>query len=111
MERKEIIYLIPANSKRSMLILGFFRPIDLAIFLVGLFISLIFLVVLPDNSAAAFIAKLLPACISVFLVLPLPNYHNIRVLIMEIYEFYMNRRIFIWKGWCFGSEYSEKKQR
>lgn len=109
MERQEVIYMIPANSKRSMLILGFFRPVDLVIFLVGLVLSLILLVVLNNNSALAFLLKLAPACIAAFLILPIPNYHNTRVLIMEIYEFYMNRRIFTWKGWCFTSECTERK--
>ena len=108
MERQEIIYLIPANSKRSMLIFGYFRPLDLGIFLSGVVLTLIFLVVIGNNSAFAFIIKLLPVCIGAFLVLPIPNYHNVRVLIMEIYDFFMSRRIFIWKGWCFTSEYTEK---
>ena len=111
MERQEIIYMIPANSKRSMLIFGFFRPVDLGIFLTGLVLSLILLVVISGNTAGALILKLLPACFATFLIIPIPNYHNVRVLIMEIYEFLINRRIFIWKGWCFSSEYTEKKQR
>lgn len=109
MERQEIIYIIPANSKRSMLIFGFFRPIDLGIFITGIVLSLLFLVILGDNTFAAFVIKLLPACVATFLVLPLPNYHNIRVLIREIYDYLMNRRVYIWKGWCFTSEYTEKK--
>ena len=36
-------YLIPANTKRSMLIFGLFKPIDLIIFLVGV-VATIFLV-------------------------------------------------------------------
>ena len=110
-ERKEIPYIIPANSKRSMLIFGFFRPLDLGIFLTGLVTSLILLVVINQETFSFFIIKLIPACVAIFLILPLPNYHNVRVLIMEIYEFFMNRRIYIWKGWCFNSEYTEKKQR
>ena len=60
MERQEIIYMIPANSKRSMLIFGFFRPVDLGIFLTGIILSLILLVVIGGNSACAIILKLLP---------------------------------------------------
>lgn len=102
-------YIIPANSKRSMLILGYFRPLDLAIFSVGLGLSLIFLIVLKQNAFWAIVLKLLPGLISTFLVLPLPNYHNVRVLIREIYEYYMSRRIYIWKGWCFTSEFKEQR--
>lgn len=108
MERQEIVYIIPANSKRSMLLFGFFRPVDLGIFLTGIILSLIFLVAIQGNSALAFLLKLSPALLSTFLVLPLPNYHNIRVLIREIYEYYTMRRVYIWKGWCFTSEYTEK---
>lgn len=111
MERQEIAYIIPANSKRSMLLFGFFRPLDLGIFLVGIFLSLIFLIIFNDNSLTAFILKLLPASICIFLILPLPNYHNVRVLIREIYEYFMNRRVYVWKGWCFASEYSEKNRK
>ena len=101
-------YIIPANSKRSMLIFGFFRPVDLIIFGVGLILTLIFLVAINNNSALSFVIKLFPIAFSTFLVLPLPNYHNVRVLIREIYEYLMNRRVYIWKGWCFTNELKEK---
>lgn len=109
MERQETIYIIPANSKRSMLILGFFRPLDLGIFLTGISLTLLLLIIIEGNTLATLIIKLLPALFCTFLILPLPNYHNVRVLIREIYEFLMNRRVYIWKGWCFTSEFTNKK--
>ncbi len=107
---QETNYLIPANSKRSMLILGYFRPLDLGIFAIGLCTSLLFLLIIEGNSIFAVMLKLFPGLFATFLVLPLPNYHNVRILIREIYEFIMNRRVYIWKGWCFTSEF-DKKQR
>jgi len=38
------------------------------------------------------------------LVFPLPNYHNVRTLIGDIFLFYTNRRIYIWRGWCYKYE-------
>ena len=34
-------YLVPANTKKSMLILGMLRPLDLGILIVGIVISVI----------------------------------------------------------------------
>lgn len=102
------VYIIPANSKRSMLIFSLFRMVDLIIFVIGCLITLLFLFAIPVDNVFTMIIKLLPAAISGFLVMPVPNYHNVLVLIQEIIEFYSNRRIYIWKGWCFTSEYKDK---
>jgi len=93
-------YLIPANSKKSMLILGFFNPTDLIIFLTGVIITFILLMSIKTNSLkeAAFIVT--PALIGSFLVLPVPNHHNIRTFIYNIYTYYTNRRSYFWRGWC-----------
>ena len=48
-------YLIPANTKRGRLILGWFRPFDLALFGTGLLISLIMLAFLQFDSVIAVI--------------------------------------------------------
>ena len=109
MEHKEIVYIIPANAKRSQLIFGYFRPLDLGIFLTGVFLSLIFLVAIGNNGLSGVIIKLLPGCVATFLVLPLPNYHNVRVFIRELYEYLVNRKIYIWKGWCFTSDFTSKE--
>ena len=73
MERKEIVYIIPANAKRSQLILGYFRPIDLGIFLAGVCLTLLLLVVIPGNNFELVLIKLIPAGIATFLVIPLPD--------------------------------------
>ena len=40
-------FLIPANSKKSMLIFGLFNELDLGIFIVGVIVSLVLLMLLP----------------------------------------------------------------
>ena len=69
-------YLIPANSKRSMLIFGIFQTIDLIIFLVGTGITLLLLLIVPVDTIPSVIIVLLPLLTSAFLVIPVPNYHN-----------------------------------
>ena len=93
-------YLIPANTKKSMLIFGLFTKFDLILFLVGIGLTLILLLVLPVEQIVVAILALLPALITGFLVMPVPNYHNIRTLIMSAVDFYTNQRKYKWKGWC-----------
>lgn len=93
-------YLIPANSKKSQLILGFLTPIDLGIFLVGLTITLIMLMIFKNPSIGMMIIMLLPLLLATFLVLPVPNYHNILQLITNVLNFFTKRRNYYWKGWC-----------
>ena len=103
-------FLIPANTKKSMLIFGVFTTFDLILFGVGIGITLILLLVIAPNTLFTAIIDLLPAVICGFLVLPIPNYHNIRIVIQELYRFYTRRQKFIWKGWCVKDEYGESKQ-
>ena len=42
-----------------------------------------------------------PGVVCGFLVFPIPNYHNMMTIILEVYRFYTNRQRFVWKGWCF----------
>ena len=93
-------FIIPANSKRSALIFGMFRMTDLILFSVGAVFSLFFLFIIPGQTLGLLFIKLAPVLISLFLVLPIPNYHNALVLIREVITFYSNRRIYLWKGWC-----------
>ena len=96
-------FLIPANSKKSMLIFGLFNTFDLILFGTGVGLTLIMLPILPiDDLLFAGIA-LAPALITGFLVFPIPNYHNVRTIIKSIWEFYTGRRIYYWKGWCFSN--------
>lgn len=97
-------FLVPANSKRAKLIFGFFRPLDLVIFIIGLGITLILLMVLPVDTMTNVIIIIVPVCIAGMLVFPLPNYHNVRTLIGDIFSFYVNRRQYIWRGWCYKYE-------
>ena len=96
-------FLIPANSKKSMLIFGLFKPFDLALFGIGVGITLILLPILPITDLVYAIIALAPALITGFLVFPIPNYHNIRTAIMSLWSFYTERRVYYWKGWCFSN--------
>jgi len=96
-------YLIPANTKQGKLILGMFRPFDLALFAGGIFVTLILLAFLPLTSTVVTIMILSPAFICGLLVMPVPYYHNILNIIVELYEFLTNRQTYRWKGWCWKS--------
>ena len=93
-------FLIPANSKKSMLIFGIFQPIDLAIFLSGAGATLLLLLILSADTLLKVIIVLTPALVTTALILPIPNYHNLRIVIGEMWNFYTTRQQFIWKGWC-----------
>ncbi|MBE6156180.1 MAG: hypothetical protein E7161_00325 [Firmicutes bacterium] len=93
-------YLIPANTKKSQLILGFFTLTDLIIFIVGVVWSFIMLVLIKSLNLPVLILIMLPALIATFLVMPVPHYHNILQLLTNIFSFYTNRRQYFWKGWC-----------
>ena len=42
-----------------------------------------------------------PVLVTGFLVLPVPNQHNVMVVIGNIYNFFfVDRRRYVWKGWC-----------
>ena len=93
-------FLIPANSKKSMLIFGLFNTVDLIIFGSGLGVTLLLLAIIgPSETLDTFIV-LLPALITGLLVAPIPNYHNILTIILECYAFLTNRQRYVWKGWC-----------
>lgn len=103
--RREANYLIPANSKKSMLILGFFTPIDLAIFAIGCTFTLVMLFIFNSKvDIGSMILLLSPALISAFLVMPVPNYHNVLQLITNIVTFITGRKRYYWKGWCVRDE-------
>ncbi len=93
-------YLIPANSKKSMLILGYFTLFDLVVFGIGLLFTVVMLVVIKTNNLGIMILILSPALITAFLVMPVLHYHNVMTLIGNIYRFYTERRMYYWKGWC-----------
>ena len=103
------MYLIPANSKKSMLIFGLFNMFDLILFCTGLGLSLIFVMFVPLNETWIAVAAILPGLISGLLVMPIPYHHNILTVIISIYEFYTNRQKFIWRGWCLTHEQNSTK--
>ena len=94
-------FLIPANTKKGQLILGLFRPFDLILFGTGLLITFLLVSILPLSDVWATLLALSPALITAFLVMPVPNYHNMLVIIIEMYEFYTTRHTYRWKGWCY----------
>lgn len=102
-------YLIPANSKKSMLYFGLFNTFDLILFCSGIGLSLLLLVVLPVDQLAVAIIAILPGLICGFLVMPVPNYHNVRTIIGLAWEFFTTRQKYIWRGWCFFDGKTSKK--
>ena len=102
-------YLIPANSKKSMLKFGVFNNTDLAIFIAGVGISFLLMMFLPVNNFWIAVLALMPGVICAFLVIPVPNYHNIRTVIKNAWNFYTTRQKYIWKGWCFDNGETRKK--
>ncbi len=95
-------YLIPANSKKSEMILGIFTPMDLILFSSGVGLTLIMMFAIHTDSLVGMLLILLPAMVAAFLVFPVPHYHNVLQLITNIYTFYFVRqRTYKWKGWCY----------
>lgn len=101
-------FLIPANSKKSQLILSFFTPFDLVIFLTGVGISVLLLVLIKSNNLGVMIGLASPAILAAFLVAPVPNYHNVMTLLGNIYKYFTGRKKYYWRGWCVGN--GERKQ-
>lgn len=93
-------YLIPANSKKSMLIFSFFNVTDLIIFGSGCLLTFILLLTINNNTVEHAVIILLPVIITGMLVMPVPNQHNVRTFIKNIYQYFANRRTYFWRGWC-----------
>ena len=99
-------FLVPANAKRGTLIFNIFRPFDLILFSSGVGVTLLALAIVPSTNLVAVLLALLPGMICGFLVIPVPNYHNIMCALGSIYKFYTERRKFVWKGWCFYEQFA-----
>ena len=97
-------YLIPANSKKSQLILGYFTMIDLILFGSGVLVTLVLLLTIQSANIGIMILILSPALITGFLVMPVPNYHNVLQFIVNVYTYLSNRKRYYWKGWCYDGE-------
>lgn len=102
-------YLIPANTSRGKLIFGLFRMLDLIIFLSGVGITFILLMILPLDDTISALLSITPALFCSLLVAPVPHYHNVLTLIIEIYDYFTSQQKYIWKGWCF--MYEETKEQ
>ena len=100
-------YLIPSNTKQGELIFGLFRPFDLILLGSGIIITVLLLLIIPLTSVLSTLIALAPGLICAALVLPIPNYHNVLVILTEVIIFITSRQKYIWKGWCAISD--EKK--
>ncbi len=93
-------YLIPANSKKSQLILGFLNLFDACLFGIGILITLVLLLTIKSTNIIVMILILAPALLTGFLVMPVPNYHNVLQFIVNVYTFFSEKRRYVWRGWC-----------
>ena len=103
------VTMVPANTKKSMLIFSMLRPIDAIILGTGIGISVILLLIFSNAGTLITLVSCIPMAISLILVMPIPNYHNTLVALQSIYRFYNERRNYIWKGWCIYDEYKNNK--
>ena len=105
-------YYIPANTKRGQLIFNLFKPIDLAIAVIGVVTTIVLLVIInqfKDVSWVFSVLATLPGLTAVALVFPIPNYHNVRVLLVDVWYFYNSPRNYKWRGWCSLYESTKRK--
>lgn len=103
-------YLIPANSKKSLMIFGLFYTFDLILFGTGVGITLLLLLILPIDQLPVAIIAIMPALITGLLVFPVPNYHNILTVLIDLWNFVTTRQKYVWKGWCAKDEISKIKK-
>ena len=93
-------YIIPANTKKSQLIFGFFTPVDLILFGSGCTVTLLLLLFVNSNNLWQMILMLSPALVTGFLVMPVLHYHNVLQLIINIINCIFKPRMYYWRGWC-----------
>ena len=93
-------YIIPANTKKSLLKFGVFNTFDLILFGSGVAVSLLLLLLLPVEQLKFAIIAILPGLVTGFLVFPIPYYHNVLTVIVNFFTFFTTRQQFVWKGWC-----------
>ena len=92
-------YIMPANSKKSGLILGLFTPKDLVVLSIGVPISIILLIIFKSAGLFMLILSIIPGMISILLVFPVPHYHNVMQLLINIFKYYTGRKKYEWRGW------------
>lgn len=99
-------YLIAANSKRGQLIFNIFTPLDLWIALGGASSTILMFLILKPSSLLLTSIVIMPLLVCSFLVVPIPNYHNIRCVFKNIWIYYfVEQQSFRWKGWCAKDEF------
>ena len=101
-------YLIPANSKKSQLILGFFTLTDILLFGFGCLLTVMLLMLVQNATVGLMIVILMPALITGFLVTPVMYYHNVLQFIINACTFIFNPRRYYWKGWCVKDELKDE---
>ena len=84
-----------------MLIFGLFETFDLLLVGIGVSMSFLLFLILPTEEMIYLILTLAPGMITIFLVLPVPYYHNVRTFIRIVYNYFTTRQKFILKGWCY----------
>ena len=97
-------YLIPANTKKGQLILGWFEVPDLILFGIGVLLSILLLLIVGTDNTLGGILCLLPGLICGFLVMPIPNYKNVRTFFKSMIDFYSSQRQYEWRGWCLNEQ-------
>ena len=97
-------YLIPANTKKGQLILGWFTLPDLILLGIGVLISLFLLLIVGTDDTLGGIVCLIPGLICGFLVMPIPNYRNVKTFFKSMIQFYSGQRQYKWRGWCLNEQ-------
>ena len=93
--------MVPANAKKSLLVMGFLRPMpDLLILGVGVGISVLLLAFSTSAPTWLLVLECIPMFVSAILVAPIPHYHNTLCAIQSILRFYNERRNYIFRTTC-----------
>jgi len=92
--------IIPANTKKATLFLGFMRGIDMLILGIGTMITIGLLTVASTSNTWITMAECIPMLFCGLLIIPIPNYHNTLCCLESIVTYNNSRRNYVWKGWC-----------
>lgn len=102
-------YLIPANTKKSQLFFGIYNKFDLILVSSGVALTLLLMLFMDVSNLKIAIITILPGSITVFLTFPIPNYHNVLTIIINVITFFTTRQDFVWKGWCVEDDETEEE--
>lgn len=98
-------FLVPSNFKKSRLIFGAFKVVDLIYFFVGLAITIVMFILTDGKGLKMNIMSLIPLITVSILITPIPNYHNIIYFIQRLVHFYfLSKRNYKWTGWNYKEE-------